>query len=217
MGDVAIFVSFDSADVWTHPDIFRLDANLNPEVVAGVPPDAFSATGQRWGNPLYRWDVLKSRGYDWWVQRMGWTLKNCDLVRIDHFRGFEAYWEIPANEPTAVNGHWVKGPADDLFKVLRERLGGLPLIAEDLGVITPEVEALRDRLEIPGHEGDAVRIRRSRCAHLSSPQIRTEHRRLHGHARQRHHAWLVATLPAKPSVVPRVLTSASKTTAFNGP
>ena len=94
--------------------------------------------------------MLKSRGYDWWVQRMGWTLKNCDLVRIDHFRGFEAYWEIPADEPTAVNGHWVKGPADDLFNVLRERLGGLPLIAEDLGVITPEVEALRDRLEIPG-------------------------------------------------------------------
>jgi 4-alpha-glucanotransferase len=150
MGDVAIFVSFDSADVWTHPDIFRLDANLDPEVVAGVPPDAFSSTGQRWGNPLYRWDVLKSRGYDWWIQRMGWTLKNCDLVRIDHFRGFEACWEIPADEPTAVNGHWTKGPGDDLFNVLRERLGGLPLIAEDLGVITPEVEALRDRLEIPG-------------------------------------------------------------------
>ena len=150
MGDVAIFVSFDSADVWTHPDIFRLDANLDPEVVAGVPPDAFSATGQRWGNPLYRWDVLKSRGYDWWVHRMGWTLKNCDLVRIDHFRGFEACWEIPADEPTAVHGHWIKGPGDDLFNVLRERLGGLPLIAEDLGVITPEVEALRDRLEIPG-------------------------------------------------------------------
>jgi 4-alpha-glucanotransferase len=150
MGDVAIFVSFDSADVWMHPDIFRIDKNLNPEVVAGVPPDAFSATGQRWGNPLYRWDVLKSRGYDWWAQRMSWTLKNCDLVRIDHFRGFEACWEIPASEPTAVKGHWVKGPGDDLFHVLRERLGGLPLIAEDLGVITPEVEALRDRLEIPG-------------------------------------------------------------------
>ncbi|HLH09736.1 MAG TPA: 4-alpha-glucanotransferase [Terriglobales bacterium] len=149
MGDVAIFVSFDSADVWTHPDIFRLDQNLNPEVVAGVPPDAFSSTGQRWGNPLYRWDALKSRGYEWWVQRMSWTLKTCDLVRIDHFRGFEAYWEIPASEPTAVNGHWVKGPADDLFNVLRERLGGLPLIAEDLGVITPEVNALRERLQIP--------------------------------------------------------------------
>jgi 4-alpha-glucanotransferase len=150
MGDVAIFVSFDSADVWTHPEIFRLDANLDPEVVAGVPPDAFSSTGQRWGNPLYRWDVLKSRGYDWWLQRMSWTLKHCDLVRIDHFRGFEACWEIPADEPTAVNGHWVKGPSEDLFNVLREKLGSLPVIAEDLGVITPEVEALRDRLEIPG-------------------------------------------------------------------
>ena len=150
IGDVAIFVSYDSADVWTHPDIFRLDQDLAPEVVAGVPPDAFSATGQRWGNPLYRWEVLKSRGYDWWIQRMHWALEACDIIRLDHFRGFEAYWEIPASEPTAVHGHWAKGPNDDLFHALRHALGQLPFIAEDLGFITPEVHALRDRFGLPG-------------------------------------------------------------------
>ncbi len=150
VGDVAIFVDYDSADVWTHPDLFHLDDHLNPTVVSGVPPDAFSATGQRWGNPLYRWDVLKSRGYEWWVQRMRWALSTCDIVRLDHFRGFESYWEIPAHEPTAVHGRWVHGPNDDLFNVLRQALGGIPFIAEDLGMITPEVHALRERLQIPG-------------------------------------------------------------------
>jgi len=150
IGDVAIFVSFDSADVWCHPDIFQLNQDLNPDVVAGVPPDAFSATGQRWGNPLYRWDALERRGFDWWVQRMRWTLAACDIVRLDHFRGFEAYWEIPATEPTAVRGRWVKGPCDSLFAVLRRELGGLPFIAEDLGFITEEVHELRRRLGIPG-------------------------------------------------------------------
>src|SRR4051812_22948207 len=150
IGDVAIFVSFDSADVWTSPEIFRLNDKLDPEVVAGVPPDAFSATGQRWGNPLYRWDVLKQRGYDWWVRRMQWALQTCDLVRLDHFRGFESYWEIPAQEPTAVNGRWVQGPNHDFFEALRQALGGSPFIAEDLGMITPEVTELRIRLDIPG-------------------------------------------------------------------
>ncbi|MGI9104224.1 MAG: 4-alpha-glucanotransferase [Terriglobales bacterium] len=150
VGDVAIFVSYDSADVWTHPEIFRLNQNLEPEVVSGVPPDAFSATGQRWGNPLYRWDVLRKRGYDWWVQRMQWALALCDLVRLDHFRGFESCWEIPASEPTAVRGCWIPGPNEDLFNVLRQALGGFPFIAEDLGMITPEVHALRERLQIPG-------------------------------------------------------------------
>ncbi len=150
IGDVAIFVNYDSADVWTHPEVFRLAENLQPEVVAGVPPDCFSATGQRWGNPLYRWDVLAQRGYDWWIQRMRWTTQACDIVRLDHFRGFESYWEIPAHEETAVHGHWVKGPADDLFRALREALGDLPFIAEDLGMITEEVHALRERLKIPG-------------------------------------------------------------------
>ena len=150
IGDVAIFVSYDSADVWTHPDLFHLDEKLDPYVVAGVPPDAFSQTGQRWGNPLYRWDVLKSHGYDWWVDRMKAALSTCDILRLDHFLGFQNYWEIPASEPTAVNGRWVDGPRDDLFDALRKALGKLPLIAEDLGLITDEVRALRQRLELPG-------------------------------------------------------------------
>jgi 4-alpha-glucanotransferase len=150
VGDAAIFVDYDSADVWRNPDLFYLDENLQPTVVSGVPPDAFSATGQRWGNPLYRWDVLQSRGYDWWVRRMSWALKTCDIVRLDHFRAFESYWEIPAAEPTAVRGRWVKGPQDDLFHVLRAQLGDLPLIAEDLGMITAEVHQLRERLGVPG-------------------------------------------------------------------
>lgn len=150
VGDVAIFVSYDSADVWCHPELFHLDSNFLPTVVAGVPPDAFSQTGQRWGNPLYRWDILKARGYDWWVQRMRWTFAQCDIVRIDHFRGFEKYWEIPAADPTAISGRWQPGPGDDLFHAMRPALGDLPFIAEDLGFITPEVHALRERLQIPG-------------------------------------------------------------------
>jgi 4-alpha-glucanotransferase len=150
IGDVAIFVSFDSADVWTHPEIFKLNQRLDPEVVAGVPPDAFSATGQRWGNPVYRWDVLKTRGYDWWIRRMQWALETCDLVRLDHFRGFESYWEIPAQEPTAVNGRWVEGPNHHFFESLRQALGGSPFIAEDLGMITKDVTELRMQLNIPG-------------------------------------------------------------------
>jgi 4-alpha-glucanotransferase len=150
IGDIAIFVNYDSADVWNHPEIFQLNGNLAPEVVSGVPPDAFSETGQRWGNPLYRWDVLKSRGYDWWIQRLRWATQLCDFIRIDHFRGFQQYWEIPAKEETAVHGRWVDGPKDDLFIHVRDQLGALPFIAEDLGMITPEVYALRERLEIPG-------------------------------------------------------------------
>lgn len=150
VGDIAIFVNYDSADVWRNPDLFYLDENLLPTVVAGVPPDAFSETGQRWGNPLYRWEACKARGYDWWVKRMSWALKTSDIVRLDHFRGFESYWEIPAAEPTAVHGKWVKGPADDLFATLRARLGDLPFIAEDLGLITEEVHAFRERIGVPG-------------------------------------------------------------------
>jgi 4-alpha-glucanotransferase len=150
MGDVAIFVNYDSADVWCHPDIFQLNENREPIAVSGVPPDAFSETGQRWGNPLYRWDELRSRGYEWWVQRMRWATQLCDLIRLDHFRGFESYWEIPANEETAVNGRWVPGPRDDLFIRLREALGDLPFVAEDLGMITREVHDMRERLRIPG-------------------------------------------------------------------
>jgi 4-alpha-glucanotransferase len=150
VGDVAIFMNYDSADVWTHRELFRLNENSEPEVVAGVPPDFFSKTGQRWGNPLYRWDVMKERGYAWWVQRLRWATENCDYIRLDHFRGFDQFWEIPASDDTAVNGRWVDGPRDDLFVKLREALGGLPFFAEDLGYITPEVHALRERLQIPG-------------------------------------------------------------------
>ncbi len=149
-GDLAIFVNFDSADVWTHPDLFRLNAQLEPEVVAGVPPDFFSKEGQRWGNPLYRWDVMKERGYAWWIDRLRWAALNFDYIRLDHFRGFSQFWEIPASEPTAIHGRWVDGPKDDLFVKVRETLGGLPFFAEDLGYITPDVHALRERLQIPG-------------------------------------------------------------------
>ncbi len=149
-GDIAIFVNFDSADVWTHPDLFQLNSELEPEVVSGVPPDFFSKEGQRWGNPLYRWDVMKSRGYDWWINRLRWAVYNFDYIRLDHFRGFSQFWEISANEPTAIHGRWVDGPKDDLFVKVRETLGGLPFFAEDLGYITPDVHELRDRLQIPG-------------------------------------------------------------------
>ena len=149
-GDMAIFVNFDSADVWTHPDLFRLNSKLDPEVIAGVPPDFFSKDGQRWGNPLYRWDVMRDQGYSWWIDRMRWLTHNFDYIRLDHFRGFSQFWEIQASEPTAIHGRWVDGPKDELFVKLREALGGLPFFAEDLGYITNDVHELRQRLNIPG-------------------------------------------------------------------
>lgn len=150
IGDIPIFVAYDSADVWSHPELFHLNKDGSPSVVAGVPPDYFSVTGQRWGNPLYNWDKIADDNYQWWVQRIHMNLVQADIVRIDHFRGFEAYWEIPATEPTAVIGHWVKGPDAAIFEAIQAKLGDLPIIAEDLGVITPEVEALRDRFGFPG-------------------------------------------------------------------
>jgi 4-alpha-glucanotransferase len=149
-GDMAIFVNFDSADVWTNPELFRLTSTLDPEVIAGVPPDFFSKDGQRWGNPLYRWDVMREQGYSWWIERMRWLTQNFDYIRLDHFRGFSQFWEIEASEPTAINGRWVDGPKDELFVKLREALGGLPFFAEDLGYITEDVHELRTRLNIPG-------------------------------------------------------------------
>ncbi|PJF21915.1 MAG: 4-alpha-glucanotransferase [Phototrophicales bacterium] len=150
VGDIPIFVAHDSSDVWANRERFYLDEKGYPEVVAGVPPDYFSATGQRWGNPLYRWDVMRSTGYQWWISRFEGILELVDMVRIDHFRGFEAYWEIPAHEETAVNGRWVKGPGIEFFHAVREKLGDLPIIAEDLGEITKEVVELRDTLGLPG-------------------------------------------------------------------
>ena len=151
LGDVAIFVSYDSADVWTHPEIFELDENRRPIRVSGVPPDYFSATGQRWGNPLYRWKLLQENGFDWWVARFRRALALYDSVRLDHFRGFEAYWSIGADEETAIHGHWVKAPGHALFNRLKEIFGGtLPFLAEDLGVITPEVDELREFFCMPG-------------------------------------------------------------------
>ncbi|MDK3162024.1 4-alpha-glucanotransferase [Kamptonema cortianum] len=150
IGDIPIFVAHDSSDVWGNPELFSLDEKGYPTVIAGVPPDYFSETGQRWGNPLYRWDVMSYDGYAWWIKRLKATLAMVDYVRIDHFRGFEAYWEVPASEPTAVIGRWVPGPNIQFFHVIERALGSLPIIAEDLGVITPEVEALRDGLNLPG-------------------------------------------------------------------
>ena len=144
MGDLPIYVAGDSADVWAHPELFRFDR------VAGVPPDYFSATGQLWGNPTYRWDRMKSGGYRWWIERMRAALRMFDMVRLDHFRGFEAFWEVPAGAPNAIGGRWVKGPGASLFHALKHELGDLPLVAENLGVITPEVEALRQEFGFPG-------------------------------------------------------------------
>jgi 4-alpha-glucanotransferase len=150
IGDLPIFVAHDSACVWANPELFFLDEQGRPLVVAGVPPDYFSETGQLWGNPLYRWDVHAADDYSWWLDRLRFLLGRVDMIRIDHFRGFAAYWEIPAGSETAVSGRWVPGPGEAFFESMRRRLGSLPLIAEDLGVITPDVEALRDDLDLPG-------------------------------------------------------------------
>ncbi len=150
IGDIPIFVAMDSADAWSHPDLFFLDANGKPTVVAGVPPDYFSTTGQLWGNPLYRWSAHKKDGYHWWIERISAVLQTVDIVRIDHFRGFAGYWEIPGDAQTAEKGRWVPGPGEDFFNTVREALGELPIIAEDLGEITPDVIVLRDQFGLPG-------------------------------------------------------------------
>ena len=150
VGDMPIFLAYQSADVWAQPHLFELDAQGRPTVIAGVPPDAFSATGQRWGNPLYRWSAHAQAGYAWWIERVRRTFELVDIVRIDHFRGFAAHWEIPAAEPTAQKGHWEPGPGQALFRAIADALGPLPIIAEDLGVITPDVDALRHAFAFPG-------------------------------------------------------------------
>jgi 4-alpha-glucanotransferase len=150
MGDMAVYVAHDSVDVWAHPELFLLDEHGSPTVVSGVPPDYFSATGQLWGNPIYRWDVLGANGYKWWVERFRASLTLFDMVRLDHFRGFESYWEIPGGEATAVNGRWVKGPGEHLLSTLQNAFGALPVVAENLGFITTRVEKLRQQFGLPG-------------------------------------------------------------------
>jgi 4-alpha-glucanotransferase len=150
IGDIPIFVSFDSADAWSHPELFHFSKKGLPTVVAGVPPDYFSPTGQLWGNPLYRWRIHKTTGYQWWIQRIRSNLEQFDLLRLDHFRGFAGYWEIPAGLPTAEIGRWVKGPGDSFLSAIESALGDLPIIAEDLGEITPDVIALREKFHLPG-------------------------------------------------------------------
>jgi 4-alpha-glucanotransferase len=150
MGDIPIYVAHDSADVWAHPDLFHLDDHGRPTVVSGVPPDYFSATGQLWGNPIYRWDLLAADGFQWWIERFRASFALFDMVRLDHFRGFESYWEVPAGETTAIHGRWVKGPGEELLSALQNAFGELPIVAENLGVITPAVEKLRKQFGLPG-------------------------------------------------------------------
>ncbi len=166
IGDLPIFVAHDSADVWTHRDLFLLDDRGMPTVVAGVPPDYFSRTGQRWGNPLYRWDVLRADGYGWWIERLRQALRRFDAIRLDHFIGFLRCWEIPASDPTAERGRWVPGPGAHFFESAGAALGELPLIAEDLGAVSPEVIALRDAFDLPG-------IRILQFAFGTDPQARS--------------------------------------------
>jgi 4-alpha-glucanotransferase len=150
IGDIPIFVAYQSADVWAHRELFELDESGTPAVVAGVPPDYFSETGQLWGNPLYRWDVHEDSGFFWWIRRLQHALRSFDQVRIDHFRGFSEYWEVPANESTAINGRWMPGPGAKLFEAFERAFPELPIIAEDLGIITQDVVELRDRFNLPG-------------------------------------------------------------------
>ena len=150
VGDAPIFIAHQSAEVWARQDLFELDAHGRPTMVAGVPPDFFSATGQRWGNPLYKWSAHAAEGYAWWIERVRRIFELVDIVRIDHFRGFASYWEIPASEPTAMHGRWVPGPDAALFDAIAAALGDLPIIAEDLGLVTPDVETLRQRFGFPG-------------------------------------------------------------------
>jgi 4-alpha-glucanotransferase len=150
MGDVPIYVAFESADVWSNPHLFELDRAYQPRAVAGVPPDVFSKTGQRWGNPLYDWNAMRSDGYAWWAARLRAAMEQADAIRIDHFRGLAGYWRIPASSKTAEQGKWVRGPGSSFLEAMRELLGDVPLVAEDLGLITPDVIELRDEFHLPG-------------------------------------------------------------------
>ena len=193
IGDVPIYIDYDSADVWVHPDLFKLNDRKKAEVVAGVPPDYFSKTGQRWGNPIYRWEAMKESGYAWWLKRMDQNLRLFDWVRIDHFRGLVAFWEIPAEKETAVDGRWVPAPAMDFLLRLVERFPRLPVIAEDLGIITPDVLEVMTHFGFPGMKVLALCLwTGSSDKPLHPPQPSPELRRLHRHARQQYHPRLVS-------------------------
>lgn len=150
IGDIPIYVTYDSSDVWTNPDIFKLGDEKLPTFVAGVPPDYFSKTGQLWGNPVYRWEVLRERDYSWWIERVAHNLKLIDFIRLDHFRGFVSCWEVPAEEETAINGKWIDVPVNDFFNKLFKRFPSIPIIAEDLGFITADVREVISRFDLPG-------------------------------------------------------------------
>lgn len=150
VGDIPLYVSFDSSDAWASPEVFMLDENLDPEFVAGVPPDFFSEDGQLWGNVLFKWDYLKQTGFDWWIKRISHNLELADIIRIDHFRGLVAFWAVPFGAKTAKDGDWIEAPAVELFEAINQKLGKLPIIAEDLGVITPDVDAVREQFHLPG-------------------------------------------------------------------
>ncbi len=174
VGDMPIFVALDSVDVWAAPGLFQLDADRQETLVAGVPPDYFSATGQRWGNPLYDWGAMQGSGFAWWIRRFQGLLQLVDIVRIDHFRGFAACWTIPAEEETAVHGRWAKVPGKALFETLRGKLGELPFLAEDLGVITPDVEELRDHFGFPGMRVLQVGFENIEIGNIHLPEYHVE-------------------------------------------
>ena len=177
VGDIPIYVAFDSADTWANPELFQLDQDNMPIGVAGCPPDSFSVTGQLWGNPLYRWEYHKETGYTWWISRIAYCYRLYDVVRIDHFRGFESYWFVPYGDETAQYGHWVKGPGYDLFRALKEALGDMDVIAEDLGFLTKEVIALVKKTGYPGMKilqfgfGDDAEIGRASCRERVSASV----------------------------------------------
>ena len=179
LGDVPIYVAGDSAEVWANRELFQLDPRGRPVVVAGVPPDYFSETGQLWGNPLYDWEALERTGYAWWIARLRATLGLVDAVRLDHFRGFAGYWEVPAGQKTAVKGRWVPGPGRKLFDAARAALGDLPLVAEDLGVITEDVVALRDGLESARDGRAAVRVLAIAAKHVRAVPPPAQRGRVH--------------------------------------
>ncbi len=216
IGDIAIFVNYDSADVWTHPDLFELNADLSPIRVAGVPPDYFSETGQRWGNPLYKWDALERSGFPWWTDRIRRAHFLYDIIRLDHFRGFEAYWAIPAQDETAVNGQWIKAPGTALFQTLRERARRAAL---HCGRSRPDHQRSRRAaraVRFPRHESPAVRILRPRRPHPPAAPIRNQHGGVYRDARQRHNAGLVENVPAKRTEPPSGPMSRLKATASCG-